>query len=88
MTDKQPDFGARLKELEDITEWFESEDVELDAALAKFERGMELADGLKKDLQQIENRVEVIKQRYDAPSRVAEEAAGTAADADDEPSLF
>ena len=42
------DFGSQLKELEAITMWFESDEVDLNEALNKFERGMELADGLKK----------------------------------------
>lgn len=74
---KKDDFGTRLKELEAITTWFESDEVDLNAALSKFERGMELADGLKKELAEIENRVEVIKQRFDdgAPSSTATSSA-------------
>ena len=59
------DFGKELKELEQIVEWFESGDADLDAALPKFERGMELATKLKKHLDQIENKVEVIKKKFD-----------------------
>jgi exodeoxyribonuclease VII small subunit len=62
------DFGTKLKELEAITEWFESEDVDLNQALTKFERGMQLADELKGELKLVENRVEKIKQRFDAPA--------------------
>ena len=80
------DFGAKLNELEKITEWFESEEVDLNDALAKFERGMQLADELKKELQQVENRVEKIKQKFEAP---AAETPDEPARADsDEPTLF
>lgn len=64
--DKQ-DFGAKLTELETITEWFESGEVDLNAGLAKFERGMVLADELKNELQAVENRVEAIKAKFDTP---------------------
>lgn len=67
-----PDFSAKLKELEAITEWFESDEVDLNAALAKFERGMQLAAELKKELQQVENRVEKIKARFDIPAEPSE----------------
>jgi exodeoxyribonuclease VII small subunit len=67
-SNNKQDFGAKLKELEAITEWFESDEVDLNAALAKFERGMQLADELKKELGEIENRVDVIKRKFDAPS--------------------
>ncbi|TAK88805.1 exodeoxyribonuclease VII small subunit [Patescibacteria group bacterium] len=71
----KPDFGTKLKELEAITEWFESDEVDLDAALTKFERGMELASELKKELGEVENRVEKIKQRFDTAAPAETEAA-------------
>jgi len=39
-------------------------DVDLDAGLAKFERGMELATELKAHLSSVENRVEKIRQKF------------------------
>ena len=62
------DFSAKLKELEDITKWFESSEADLDQALVKFERGMELAGELKTRLQSVENRIEQIKQKFDSKS--------------------
>jgi exodeoxyribonuclease VII small subunit len=66
VTDKPFEFERSLKELEAITLWFESADVDLDAGLVKFERGMELAGQLKTHLASVENRVEKIKQRFAA----------------------
>lgn len=66
MTDKPFEFEKALKELEDITTWFESTDVDLDQGLDKFERGMELTSQLKAHLVTVENRVEKIKQRFSA----------------------
>jgi exodeoxyribonuclease VII small subunit len=60
------EFEKSLKELEEITLWFESTDVDLDQGLVKFERGMELAGQLKNHLATVENRVEKIKQRFSA----------------------
>ncbi len=86
------DFGAKLAELEAITEWFESEDVDLNQALTKFERGMKLAGELKGELGQLENRVEKIKQKFDAPSAAnaptLAEPNPTDADPEDGPTLF
>lgn len=65
MKSEEFDFTASLKELEEITAWFESEEVDLNEALAKFERGMQLAADLKDHLQLIENRVEKIKRKFD-----------------------
>jgi exodeoxyribonuclease VII small subunit len=95
-TTKPFEFEKALKELEEITVWFESSDVDLDAGLVKFERGMELAQQLKSHLAGVENRVEKIKQRFSgttpgapAPADVdalAAPAPDTAAD-DDLPPL-
>ncbi len=57
-------FTKSLAELAEITAWFESDQVDLDQALAKFERGLELATQLKAHLAGVENRVEQIKQKF------------------------
>jgi exodeoxyribonuclease VII small subunit len=80
MTTKPFEFEKALKELEEITAWFESTDVDLDAGLAKFERGMELATELKTHLASVENRVEKIRQRFSAKA-----AEPSAADQQDGP---
>jgi exodeoxyribonuclease VII small subunit len=64
MTPKPFEFEKALKELENITSWFESSDVDLDQGIAKFEHGMELASELKTHLATIENRVEKIRARF------------------------
>ena len=84
----QLSFGAKLKELEKITDWFEGEDVDLNDALIKFERGMALAADLKSELKEIENRVEVIKQRFDEPAPTTEPLPPPPLFDDDSPTLF
>ncbi len=79
MTNKPFEFEKSLKELEELTAWFESSDVDLDAGLAKFERGMELATELKTHLATVENRVEKIRQKFSAK-------AATPAPAEPQPS--
>lgn len=58
-------FADDMAELEAITAWFESPDIDLDEALGKFERGMELASGLKKQLGEVENKIEKIKKSFE-----------------------
>lgn len=72
MADKAFEFEKALKELEELTAWFESTDVDLDAGLAKFERGMELAAELKSHLASVENRVEKIRQKFSAKATPTE----------------
>lgn len=63
---KEIDFAAAFGELEEITRWFDSqESVDLDEGLKKFEQGLLLADGLKKKLSEVENKVEEIKKKFE-----------------------
>jgi len=81
-------FEQALKELEDITQWFESTDVDLDQGLVKFERGMELASQLKSHLTSVENRVEKIKQKFDGLASGGSTPVPDLADPDDQTGLF
>ena len=60
----RPSFSQAFQELQRITEAFEQETVDLDQALAKFERGLELARQLKSRLKEIENTVENLKAKF------------------------
>ncbi|MDP3964780.1 MAG: exodeoxyribonuclease VII small subunit [bacterium] len=57
-------FEDQFKELESIVEELESGEVNLDTGLKKFERGLELAQDLKKQIAEVENKVEVIKKKF------------------------
>jgi exodeoxyribonuclease VII small subunit len=86
------EFEKALAELEKITAWFESSDVDLDQGLAKFERGMELSAQLKEHLETVENKIEKIKQRFtDTAAKIAPTASSselTPETEDDQAGLF
>ncbi len=63
---KQPTFAEAYEQLERITEELESDTIDLDAAIEKFERGLELAQLLKTKLKSAEQRVEKIREKFDA----------------------
>jgi exodeoxyribonuclease VII small subunit len=89
MTTGRFEFEKALKELEQITTWFESTDVDLDQGIAKFERGMELASALKAHLATIENRVEKIKERFGDGKSTETTQTPASPDSDaDQPDLF
>ena len=73
MTEHSFEFDKAMTELEAITAWFESANVDLDQGLVKFERGMELAAKLKEHLAIVENRVEKIKVKFSSPTKPAAE---------------
>jgi exodeoxyribonuclease VII small subunit len=61
---KNIDVAKGFQELEQIAEWFERGDADLDQGLQKFERAMLVADALKTRLSAAENRVKEIKKKY------------------------
>lgn len=64
MSKKQSTFAEAFTELEEITAWFESAEVDLDEGLKKFERGLELASVCKKKLSEVENKVVELKEKF------------------------
>lgn len=62
---KKENFAKAFEELEDITRWFEGDEVDLDEGLKKFERGLELAKMCKDKLSEVENKVKEIKTKFD-----------------------
>jgi len=60
-------FEERLDRLEKLGEQIRKPDVPLDEALKAFEEGIRLAQTLEKDLEKIENRIEILMNNADAP---------------------
>jgi len=63
-TEDKFNFTKAYEEVEEINEWFQNEETDLDEALKKYERGMELVQRCKDRLKKAENRFEEIKKRY------------------------
>jgi len=64
MPEEKFNFTKAYKEIEEINEWFQKEEIDLDEALKKYERGMELIKKCKERLKQAENKFEEIKKKY------------------------
>jgi len=62
---KKVSFKEAFDELEKIAEKFEGDDVDLEAGLKDFERGLELASLCKEKLNDLEVRVKEIKSKFD-----------------------
>lgn len=56
-------FEKSLEELESVVKQLESGDLPLEQALQLFERGVQLSDACRQQLQQAETRVEVLSQK-------------------------
>lgn len=65
MSAKEVNLQKQLEELEAIVAWFEQDDIDIEAAIAQFEKGSELADSIKEKLSTLENKITVLKERFD-----------------------
>ena len=61
---EQFSFADAFKELEGIVEWFETQEVDLEEGLKKFERGLDLARRCRTRLKEVENKVTQIKAKF------------------------
>jgi len=64
MSEEKFNFTKFYQEIEEINEWFQKEDIDLDEALRKYERGMELIKECRERLEETENKFEEIKQKH------------------------
>ncbi|MBI4092735.1 MAG: exodeoxyribonuclease VII small subunit [Candidatus Kerfeldbacteria bacterium] len=71
---KQLSFSEAFAELEKITTDLESDNLDLDKAIAKFERGLELSQQLKAKLKSVNQRVEKIRQKFGSTEIPEDEA--------------
>lgn len=58
------DFNKAYQELEEINNWFQQEDIDLEEAVEKYKKGMELVRKCKESLKEAENKFEEIRKEY------------------------
>lgn len=57
-------FTNAYQELEEINEWFQQEDIDLDEGLKKYKRGLELIKKCRGRLKEAENQFRDIKKEF------------------------
>lgn len=65
MSKTENNIQDQLSKLEAIVAWFEHDDIDVEEAIAKFEEGNKLADAIKEKLAGLENKITIIKDRFD-----------------------
>jgi exodeoxyribonuclease VII small subunit len=66
-TSKKPKtYQQMASELNDLIEWFESDSVNLDEAVGKYEQAMELLSQMEDFLKTAENKVKKISAKFDS----------------------
>lgn len=65
MSEPKKSLSKQLSELDELIAWFDQPDIDLDEALKKFDEGVKLTAEIKKQLADAENKITVLKQRFD-----------------------
>lgn len=65
MSDVNNSIKQKTKQLSEIIDWFESENIDLEIALDKFKQAETLAAEIEKDLLSLKNEVQIIKKNFD-----------------------
>lgn len=68
MSGQSKSLREMLDEFESIVAWFDQEDLDIDESIAQFEKGSELADQIKKQLQESKNKIELVKAKFESKS--------------------
>lgn len=63
----EPTLQQQLAELDEVLAWFDRPDIDLDEALTKFDHGVKVAESAKTKLTELENKISLLKQRFDQP---------------------
>jgi exodeoxyribonuclease VII small subunit len=66
-------FNTAYQKIEEINNWFQEENIDLNEALEKYQQGMELINKCKGELKKAENQFEDIKKKYVSPKEESEE---------------
>ena len=64
----EPSLQNQLAALDEVLAWFDRPDIDLDDAIKKFDEGVQLAEAAKSKLIQLENKITLLKQRFDQPA--------------------
>lgn len=66
MSKSKADIAKQLQELEEIVAWFESGQVDVAEAVAKYEQGLKLIAKVQAQLKDAELKIAKISKRFDA----------------------
>ena len=57
-------ISEKMSELDKDTDWFYSDEFNLDEAVEKYKKAIKIAEELQKDLSDLQNEVEVLSQDF------------------------
>lgn len=66
VSQKNNSITQQLAKLDEIVAWFESDDFELEQAMAKYKEAEALSQEIETELSELKNEITVLKQKFDA----------------------
>ena len=80
MSDQEFNFSESMKQINEINDWFQGEDLDLEEALSKLKQGKELITKCKKRLGDIENEFKELRVDFaEEDAELVEKASGNEA---------
>ncbi len=61
---KNQNIATKLAELESLLEWFESDELNIEDAIKKYEEALKLSNELEIQLKAAKNQIEVVKKKF------------------------
>ncbi|MBQ3473996.1 exodeoxyribonuclease VII small subunit [Candidatus Saccharibacteria bacterium] len=58
-------LNQKMEDLNRQVEWFYSDDFKLEDAISKYEETTKLANDIEKDLNELKNKIEILKEKFD-----------------------
>lgn len=58
--------SQKMDELSELVAWFESDEFELEQAIAKYKDAEKIAGEIEKDLSELKNEITVLKAKFDS----------------------
>lgn len=85
MSDQKFNFSESMRQINEINDWFQGEDLDLEEALTKLKQGKELIAKCKERLSDIENEFKELRVDFaEEDTEIGEEASGNEANREDE----
>lgn len=63
-TFKQTNINKKLADLNAAVDWFYGDDFSLDQATEKYQKAIKMAKDIKKDLEDLKNKIEVVSKDF------------------------
>ena len=61
----KPSHERQMQQLEELISWFDSDDFDIEKAIEKFKEAEKLSNDIEKDLNNLKNEINIVKQKFD-----------------------